>query len=139
MVLGAVVADASCFTPVHQLANPSLCHWCALQLADERFGVIGLKWKETSCDKLGEVDDSSPDSDSQSGGSSDDDQEDSKPHAWHEKTLEAHSGWDTTWIKQKVKSWGSRVNDDDFEKRWQSAVDGTWLDKFKEERPSWVK
>lgn len=122
--------------------NPPL-----LQLADEQWGVIGLKWKEASCDKLGVVDGSSDGSNDNQGsgnngnndtvqadaGSNSNQQDDSQS-----SKLDGHSGWDTAWIKQKIQSFG-KVSDSDFEKRWQDAVDGTWLDKFKSEGPSWVK
>lgn len=96
--------------------------------------MIGLKWKPASCDRLGEVDDDSPDNSPDTNSS---DQEDSNDQ--QDKALDGHNGWDTAWIQQKVKSWGSQVKDGDFEKRWQDAVDGTWLSKFKAERPSWVR
>lgn len=106
-----------------------------LQLANPQWGVIGAKFKETSCDKLGEVDGSS-------GGSSDHKGDDSsdQPVGSHDTSdkLDGHGGWDTAWIKQKVHSW-DKVDDSDFEKHWQDSVGGTWLEKFKSESPSWVK
>lgn len=87
------------------------------QLADEHWGVIGLKWSETSCDQLGEVDGSSGDSDwsdsgSSDGDSSDDDSSDgdssdgdsntsdgtSDIPRLHEELKDFH-GYDTTWVK----------------------------------------
>lgn len=79
--------------------------------------MIGLKWSETSCDQLGEVDGSSGDSDwsdsgSSDGDSSDDDSSDgdssdgdsntsdgtSDIPRLHEELKDFH-GYDTTWVK----------------------------------------
>lgn len=105
-----------------------------LQLADEHWGVIGLEWKEASCDKLGEV---SGDGGNDSKGDDSSDKGDNSQSG--SDKLDGHDGWDTTWLKHKVRSWGSKVDDSDFEKRWEDTVDGTWLSKFKSEQPSWVK
>lgn len=85
--------------------------------------MIGLKWRETSCDRLGEVAGSNGDSsgggDSSDGGSSDGGSSDGGssdggsdysdgasdiPHL-HEELKDFHDkGYDTTWVKQKVSA-----------------------------------
>jgi hypothetical protein len=131
-----------------------------VQLADEHWGVIGVKFKQTSCDKLGPIEgsdsssgnnegksnngsqdsntsSSSQDSNNSSQGnnSSQDGKQDSGDK---QDPLKEFKGWDDSWIKQKVSSW-DKLEDDDFEKHWEDLTDDTWASKFKQEKPSWVK
>jgi hypothetical protein len=40
-----------CWVLACPLADSAASHFVAVQLADEHYGVIGLKWKEVGCDK----------------------------------------------------------------------------------------
>lgn len=69
--------------------------------------MICLKWRETSCDHLGEVDGSSGDSSSSDGGSShggSNTSDGTSDIPRLDEELKDYHGYDTTWVKQKVSA-----------------------------------
>lgn len=102
------------------------CMLPLLQLADEHWGVIGLKWRETSCDKLGEVTDDGGNEDNKSSNESQDGE------------LKDFENFDTNWIKEKVRSFKG-LDDKSFSQRFKDTVDGTWASTFDSKTPEWAK
>lgn len=119
-----------------------------VQLADEHWGVIGVKFKQTSCDKLGPIDGSDNSSDNNKGetdngsqdnnSSQDNSSQDNSSQKDSQDLLKEFKGWDKSWIKQRVSNW-DHLKDDEFEKHWEDLTSDARASKFKHEKPSWVK
>jgi hypothetical protein len=113
-----------------------------VKLADEHWGVIGVKFKQTSCDKLGPIegsDSSSGNNEGKSDNSNNSSQGNNQDSSNKDHNpLREFKGWDDSWIKQRVSSW-DHLKDHEFEKHWEDLTSDTWASKFKQEKPSWVK